>query len=223
MAVHALSEKTPRAQEKVEDKEKELWLLLSHLKRASPISNWVPCALRIGKRSIYFCTDATATSALNVAAIHPPCPQRCTAPIIIICVHPWLLLLLLLLPWKALAAAAAGPVLPSTNRLFSRLCVVVTLRLIAPDPHPLASPTPAGWLVGRSPLQIYDTDTAERSLAVWGCCCSVVTILWALDHIPRHSSCTGVAKAAAALAGKGGHLNQQSSQVKLPLKAAMII
>ena len=79
------------------------------------------------------------------------------------------------------------------------------------------------WLVGWSPLQIYDTDTAERSLVVWGCCCSVVTLLWALDHIPRHSSCTGAAKAAAALAGKGGHLNQQSSQVKLPLKAAMII
>ena len=217
MAVHALSEKTPRAQEKVEDKEKELWLLLlSHLKRASPISNWVPCALRIGKRSIYFCTDATATSALNVAAIHPPCPHRCTAPIIIICVHPWLLLL----PWKALAAAA-GPVLPSTNRLFSRLC-----RSNASPDRARSPPTGESyscWLVGWSPLQIYDTDTAERSLVVWGCCCSVVTLLWALDHIPRHSSCTGAAKAAAALAGKGGHLNQQSSQVKLPLKAAMII
>lgn len=49
---------------------------LSHLKRESPISNWVPCALRIGKRSIYFPRLPDPTDHCTASNHHPP--VQCT-------------------------------------------------------------------------------------------------------------------------------------------------
>lgn len=63
---------------------------LSHLKRESPISNWVPCAPRIGKRSIYF--PRLQKSSSSSRRLHPStlnCTHDDHLRSQFISFHPW--------------------------------------------------------------------------------------------------------------------------------------